>query len=290
MNNNISNLDFKRNRLGLTKGLTVFTILNIYKQSSLKLKLEIIALIEVLKHTEKNYHEALDLIFKLEKVKDISGIILKLSKQKLDTKVLSDVERLAMTPKINIKPQSKDDSPKQEQPYFQKNKFSVLVISSFAAFFLIVLILNSSSNVAQDETVAIKKVSKKETYIPLYPEFGHKFVNTNINGIPTTFMLDTGASTSTISESYLNKHIRSGFMNRSTNFIRNAFYTMANGNSVRAEVWQFPSITLGPKTIYNVEIAVMEGIGSDEFLMGMSTIEKLGRTTIDLNNNMIIIQ
>ena len=287
---NITNLDIKRQRAGLTKELSAFSIVGMYKKSSMKAKLELIGLIEALKHREKNYYEALDLIFELEKVKDISGIISKLSKQKLDIKVLSDVERLAMTPKINIKPQIKDDSPNQEQSYFQKNKFSVLVISSFAALFLIVLILNSSSNAAQDETVAIEKVSKKETYIPLYPEFGHKFVNTNINGIPTTFMLDTGASTSTISESYLNKHIRSGFMNRSTNFIRNAFYTMANGNSVRAEVWQFPSITLGPKTIYNVEIAVMEGIGSDEFLMGMSTIEKLGLTTIDLNNNMIIIQ
>ena len=79
-------------------------------------------------------------------------------------------------------------------------------------------------------------------------------------------------------------------MNRRTNFIRDAYYTLASGNSVRAEVWQFPSITIGPKTIYNVEVAVMEGIGSDEFLMGMSTIEKLGRTTIDLNKNMIIIQ
>ena len=195
-----------------------------------------------------------------------------------------------MTPKINIKPQSKDVSPKQEQSYFQNNKFLVLVISSFAALFLIILVLNSRSNSAQDETVAIEKVSKKDTYIPLYPEFGHKFVNTNINGIPTTFMLDTGASTSTISEFYLNKHIRSGFVRRSTNFIRNAYYTMASGNSVRAEVWQFPSMTIGPKKIFNVEFAVMEETDSDIFLMGMSTIEKLGRTTIDLNNNMIIIQ
>lgn len=288
--NNITNLDIKRQRAGLTKGLSAFAVVGVYKKASIKTKLELIGLIEALKHREKNYYEALDLIFELEKVKDISGIISKLSKQKLDAKVLSDVERLVMPPKSNIYTESTDNLPKSEQSYFQKNKLSVLVISSFTALFIIVLIVNGSSKATQDETVAIEKVSKKETYIPLYPEFGHKFVNTNINGIPTTFMLDTGASTSTISESYLNKHIRSGFMNRSTNFIRNAFYTMANGNSVRAEVWQFPSITLGPKTIYNVEIAVMEGIGSDEFLMGMSTIEKLGRTTIDLNNNMIIIQ
>ena len=286
---NITNLDIKRQRAGLTKDLSAFAVVRVYKKASMKTKLELIAIIEALKHKEKNYYEALDLIFKLEKVKDISGIISKLSKQKLDAKVLSDVERLAMAPKTNISPESTDNLPKSEQSYFQKNKLSVLVISSFTALFLIVLIVNSSSKATQDDTIAIEKVSKKQTYISLYPEFGHKFVYTNINGVPTTFMLDTGASTSTVSEFYLNKHIRSGFVSRRINFIRNAYYTMASGNIVRAEVWQFPSITIGPKTIYNVEIAVMQGIGSDEFLMGMSTINKLGRTTIDLSNNKIII-
>jgi hypothetical protein len=34
----------------------------------------------------------------------------------------------------------------------------------------------------------------------------------------------------------------------------------------------------------------MDGIGSNEFLLGMSTINKLGKTTIDLNDNKIIIK
>ena len=119
---NITNLDIKRQRAGLTRELTAFAVVGIYKKASMKTKLELIGLIETLKHREKNYYEALDLIFKLEKVKDISGIISKLSKQKLDAKVLSDVERLAMAPKTNINTESTDNPPKPEKSYFQKNK------------------------------------------------------------------------------------------------------------------------------------------------------------------------
>lgn len=286
---NITNLEIKRQRVGLIKELSSFDIIEIYKKAALKTKLEIIATIEVLKHTEKNYNEALDLIFKLEKVKDSSGLITQLSRRELDSKVLSSVQRMEMAPKPKPVPKIPIILPKVELSFYSRNKTPILIISSFLFIFLIYLTLNKSSNTTDKESHK-QKISTNSTYIQLIPEHGHKFVYTNINGIPTTFMLDTGASTSTVSEFYLSKHIRSGFVNRRTNFIRDAYYTLASGNSVRAEVWQFPSITIGPKTIYNVEVAVMEGIGSDEFLMGMSTIEKLGRTTIDLNKNMIIIQ
>ena len=36
-----------------------------------------------------------------------------------------------------------------------------------------------------------------------------------------------------------------------------------------------PSMSIGPKTIYNIEIAVMPGIDESVFLLGMSTINKL---------------
>ena len=46
---------------------------------------------------------------------------------------------------------------------------------------------------------------------------------------------------------------------------------------------------LGNKTIYNVEVAVMPGIDDNGFLLGMSTINKLGNPKIDLANNKIVI-
>ena len=286
---NITNLDIKRQRVGLTKELSAFAVVGVYKKSPMKTKLEIIGLVEVLKHTEKNYREALDLIFKLEKVKDVSGIISKLSKQKLEAKVVSDVERLAMIPKPAPKPEKNLVIPNDQLSYFKKNKLSVIVLSSFASLFLIFLIFNANSGTSQNEGIHTKKNYDKETFISLSPKFGHKYVHTTINGISTTFMLDTGASSSTVSQTYLNRHIRSGFVNRHTHFIRNGDYITANGDVVNAEVWQLPSVTMGPKTIYNVEIAVMPGIEETGFLLGMSTINKLGKPKIDLTNNKIII-
>lgn len=286
---NITNLEIKRQRVGLIKELSSFDIIEIYKKAALKTKLEIIATIEVLKHTEKNYNEALDLIFKLEKVKDSSGLITQLSRRELDSKVLSSVQRMEMAPKPNLVPKNPIAKPAVELSYYQRNKNSILIISSFLVVFIIYLTLNNSSNSVVKENYNTEKVTTNSTYIQLIPEYGHKFVNTTINGTPTTFLLDTGATTSTISRSFLNKLIRSGFVNRKSHFLRRTNYTLASGSRVDAEVWQFPSIKIGPKTIFNVEIAVMDGIGRNEFLLGMSTINKLGKTTIDLSNNKIII-
>ena len=283
---NVTNLEIKRQRVGLTKELSAFAVVGVYKKSPMKTKLEIIGLVEVLKHTEKNYQEALDLIFKLEKVKDISGIISKLSNQKLDAKVLSDLERLAMAPKPTPKANKKDIPEIEEPSYYQKHKKNILLMSGFLGILMLFFIIKPSK--INKPNVTIVK-AKQETFIRLTPRNGHKFIYTSINGISTTFMLDTGASISTISESYLNKHIRSEFINRSSNFIRKGIYYIANGESVVAEVWQLPSMRLGSKTIYNIEVAVMPGIDDTGFLLGMSTINKLGNPKIDLANNKIII-
>jgi hypothetical protein len=283
---NITNLDIKRQRVGLTKELSAFAVVGVYKKASMKTKLELIGLVEVLKHTEKNYHEALDLIFKLEKVKDVSGIISKLSKQKLDAKVLSDLERLAMAPKPTPKTNKKDIPEIEEPSYYQKYKKNILLMSGFLGILMLFFIIKPSKINKPDVTIV---KAKQETFIRLIPRNGHKYIYTSINGISTTFMLDTGASISTISESYLNKHIRSEFINRSSNFIRKGIYFIANGESVVAEVWQLPSMRLGSKTIYNIEVAVMPGIDDTGFLLGMSTINKLGNPKIDLANNKIII-
>ena len=157
---NITNLDIKRQRVGLIKELSSFAVVGVYKKASMKTKLELIGLIEVLKHTEKNYRVALDLIFKLEKVKDISGIISKLSKQKLDAKVLSDVERLAMAPKTNIIPESTDkksggDKEKSPQPIkgiFKKSDYSknniIFKLSKSGPYRLFLFAKDGQGNVA----------------------------------------------------------------------------------------------------------------------------------------------
>jgi clan AA aspartic protease (TIGR02281 family) len=284
---NVTNLEIKRQRVGLIKELSAFAVVGVYKKASMKTKLELIGLIEVLKHTEKNYRVALDLIFKFEKVNDSTQLISILSKNHLEAKVLSDVERLAMVSKTPPKRNKKDVPVTQEPSYYEKHKTIILVMSGFIGMLLLLIIIKPSSNTNKPTTTIVK--SKQENFIRLTPRNGHKFIYTSVNGISTTFMLDTGASTSTVSTSFLNKHIRSGFINRRSHFKRNGIYYIANGESVIAEVWKLPSMRLGNKTIYNVEVAVMPGIDDNGFLLGMSTINKLGNPKIDLANNKIVI-
>ena len=284
---NITNLDIKRQRVGLTKELSTFAIVGVYKTAIIKSKLEIIALIEVLKHREKNYNEALVLIFKLEKVLDAIGLISKLSKQKLDAKVLTDVERLAMAPKKTKKQAaSTPDIPKKKSTYYQRNKTTVLILSVFIGVFVMIAFFSPTK--PPPKPVVVKDV-KQEIYIELTPIRGQKYVYTSIDGVSTTFLLDTGASDTMVSKSYLNRHINSGFINRQSHFVENKRYIIANGDTVTAELWNLPSITIGPKTIYNIKIAVLNNLEENGFLLGMSTIKKLGKTSIDLSNNKIIL-
>ena len=138
---NITNLDIKRQRIGLTKELSVLAIVGLFKKETIKRKLDLLGLIEVLKHKEKNYGEALDLIFKLEKVNDSTQLISKLSKNHLEAKVLSDVERLAMAPKTHLKTYKKDVPVTKEPSYYQKHKSSILIMSGFVGMLSSVIIV-----------------------------------------------------------------------------------------------------------------------------------------------------
>tara|TARA_B100000795_G_C22773554_1_gene428973 strand:- start:63 stop:938 length:876 start_codon:yes stop_codon:yes gene_type:complete len=287
---NISNLDIKRHRLGLTKDISSLALLELYKKASSKVKLEILGLIEVLRHTEKNYLEAISLIYKLERVSDSLALISKLSKQQLDSKILAATERLSMKPKQMAQPSPlSPPSSKAIKPpvtsfsFFKEYKIPLLSIATILVIGIFI------ANINPKISAVPKKVTKKETVIYLTPKRGQKFVSTRINKVLTTFLLDTGASATVVSQAYLNTHIRSGFIDRTIHFLRNQTFVVANGERVLAEVWEFPSIIIGPKTLYNVEVAVMKGIDESNFLLGMSTINKLGNPTIDLNNNKIII-
>ena len=175
---NITNLEIKRQRVGLIKELSSFDIIEIYKKAALKTKLEIIATIEVLKHTEKNYHEALDLIFKLEKVKDSSGLLTQLSKRQLDSRVLSNVKRMEMAPNPNLDSEIQTATPKVKPSYYKRNKHSILIVSGFLVLFIFYFIISTSSNKTVKKNYNNQKITTNSTYIQLIPEYGHKFVNT----------------------------------------------------------------------------------------------------------------
>lgn len=294
--NNISNLDFKRHQLGLVKDLSVFSILEHYKKLGFKNKLECIAIITVIKSIESNYQEALRLIFKYEGVTDTESLLNKLNKLELESKIVIAREKELQPPipddNSNL---TVDDGNTNSSlsSFFNKNKFPVI-----GAFFVLVVISffisNADNNDPPPSQVAISNptevINKQEQFIPLEERDGHKHVKILINNSTATFLLDTGASTTLISYDFLNELIEEGFIVKESNFIGSGRFKIADGSSVKGEVWRLPFIRIGAIKLSDVEVVALQNIKSTDYLLGMSTLKKLGNYTIVPNENKIIIK
>ena len=80
--------------------------------------------------------------------------------------------------------------------------------------------------------------------------------------------------------------VRRGFLTRRKHFITYRNYEVASGEIITAEVWKIPQLSIGSIKLLNVNAGAMDG-GS--FLFGMSALDKLGKTSIDLESDLIII-
>ena len=289
---NTTNLDVKRHKLGLLKDASVFAVLDIYKAAGHKTKLELIAIITVLTHTEKTYYEALNFIYKLEKVESTESLISKLSKQELEATVLIAKERQALVePKNEVTINELDtETPVTQTPSFLKIYRNQLVIAGvFIAFVFSVAFLSKST--AEPIILPLPKeaVEKPQSVIYLEDVQGHKFVRTIINKTTVIFLLDTGASTSLISDDFLNELINDGFISRKNNYLGIDRFTLANGSIVKGEIWQLPLISIGKIKLNDIEVVSLKNITNSGFLLGMSTLKKLGNYTIVPNENKIIL-
>lgn len=116
----------------------------------------------------------------------------------------------------------------------------------------------------------------------------HSFATIEIGGIPKEYMLDTGASTTTIPNSYLKELIDKGIVNPNLDFVRNQYFTIANGEVLKGTIWRIKRMNVEGVYLYDVEVAVTPG-DKGSFLMGMSTLKKLGNYVIVPEEAKIII-
>ena len=82
--------------------------------------------------------------------------------------------------------------------------------------------------------------------------------------------------------------IKKGYLTPEIHFIRHEQFRIADGNTVEGGIWRIPKIKIGSETIYNVEFSSVSSENAP-FLLGMSTLERLGTYSIVPNENKIII-
>ena len=128
--------------------------------------------------------------------------------------------------------------------------------------------------------------SSKRLAIPLKYSNGVFYVSVQINGIQYPFILDSGASETTISEKVEKQLVNRGLI-KPSNYLSNGLYKLADGSIVESRRVRIPKITVGNKTIFNVVAAVNAKRSPN--LLGQSFLNKINSWTIDNANHQLII-
>lgn len=274
----ITGIDIKRQELGLKKDLSPKSIYKLYKSSNTKKKLSILSLIEVLKFNETNYNQGLNLIFENEGVLSLNELIKKNSSENISKKIKEKNIKI-------IENKKKFKNPPIRYLIYE-NKVKVLLGIWLLLLLLLVIIPTLNKKDSSEVLIKTENSLKSKKSINLTTINGQKYIYLVIDGIRKEFLLDTGASDLLISNSFLNQLVRRGFLTRKKHFITYRNYLVASGEMITAEVWKIPELSIGSIKLINVTAASSDGA---TFLFGMSALDKLGKTSIDLESNKIII-
>jgi len=168
---------------------------------------------------------------------------------------------------------------------------SFLFLAICLVFFLVFIISNIDFDVKKKQFYEFKdKVETKLTSktIKLTNSGGQNYALLTIDGIKQKFLLDTGASMSTVPSDFIDQLIKKGYITPEIHFIKHEQFRIADGNIIKGGIWRIPKIKIGSETIYNVEFSSVSSKNAP-FLLGMSTLERLGNYSIVPNENKIII-
>jgi aspartyl protease family protein len=168
---------------------------------------------------------------------------------------------------------------------------SFLFLAICLVFFLVFIISNIDFDVKKKQFYEFKdKVETKLTSktIKLTNSGGQNYALLTIDGIKQKFLLDTGASMSTVPSDFIDQLIKKGYITPEIHFIKHEQFMIADGNIIKGGIWRIPKIKIGSETIYNVEFSSVSSKNAP-FLLGMSTLERLGNYSIVPNENKIII-
>lgn len=110
----------------------------------------------------------------------------------------------------------------------------------------------------------------------------------NIGGKDYKFLLDTGATISSINQDIFYELYQKGIISID-NFLKKDKVELANGEQILVEYWVISKLKIGNKTINDVVFAVQKNSTATP-LLGMNILNKLDIWKIDLENNKIYLK
>lgn len=127
-------------------------------------------------------------------------------------------------------------------------------------------------------------VSNKSTVVDMEVVNSKTYVDVTLNNCENiSFILDTGASMSTISQRMF--HILE--IEDDLEIIGEIEGTVVGGGTVKAKICKLKSLTVGKWVIHNVNICVLER--GDTLLLGHDILSKFSEVTFDFENKKLIL-
>ena len=182
---------------------------------------------------------------------------------------------------------------KRKESLIKRLKYIFIFLLAIAVlYFLVQFISSVDFNAKKKQLIEFKdnvetRITSKT--IRLTKAGGQNYALLTIDGVKQNFLLDTGASMSIVPLYFIEGLIKKGYITPEIHFIRHEQFRIADGNTVEGGIWRIPKIKIGSETIYNVEFSSVSSENAP-FLLGMSTLERLGNYSIVPNENKIIIK
>ncbi len=130
--------------------------------------------------------------------------------------------------------------------------------------------------------------TRGKVIIKMTKEGGVYKIPIRINGTEMDFIFDTGAGIISISDleaSYLYKQGKIG----KDDIIGKENFQDATGNISEGVIINLKEVSIGGRTIYNVQASVTHNINAP-LLLGQTALAKFGKITIDYENNEIVFE
>jgi clan AA aspartic protease (TIGR02281 family) len=122
--------------------------------------------------------------------------------------------------------------------------------------------------------------------IPLTDYFGNGYkVKITIAGVTKYYLFDTGASDLIIDRDTERELLLNGTLKRE-NYLNKTEYTLANNQTINAQLVKIDHVVIGDYTLNNVVIAIID---EGSLLCGKSFLDKFKKWEIDKPNNVLIL-
>lgn len=135
---------------------------------------------------------------------------------------------------------------------------------------------------------SVQKIAGDKTVVKMEKINGVYQIPVLVNGVPMSFIFDTGASTISISETEAVFLYKQGKLT-AEDIKGSGSFTDANGDISDGTVVSLKSVQIGDRVLTDIEASVVHNLHAP-LLFGQSALEKFGTISIDNNRREITFQ